>query len=75
MNDDTTTWANRMDHYYQIGKYDVHMKQILISLGIMLTSSFLAFGYVHKSITRDFALLHGGMTGSQRRSAMSQGLQ
>ena len=24
VNDDTTTWASRMDHYYQIGKYDVH---------------------------------------------------
>ena len=24
INDETTTWANRMDHYYAIGKYDVH---------------------------------------------------
>ncbi len=25
-NDETTTWANRMDHYYSIGKFDVHMR-------------------------------------------------
>ena len=58
-----------MDHYYMIGKYDVHLRQILISLGIMLVSSFLAFGYIKVSVTRDFALLLGGMASrSQRRN-------
>ena len=47
-----------MDHYYAIGKYDVHMKQILISLGIMLASTVLALGYVKVSVKRDFAILH-----------------
>ena len=59
VNDETTTWATRMDHYYAIGKYDVHMKQILISLGIMAVSSALACGYVNMSVTRDFARLYG----------------
>ena len=26
VNDETTDWSHRMDHYYIIGKYDVHMK-------------------------------------------------
>lgn len=26
VNDESTTWATRMDHYYAIGKYDVHMR-------------------------------------------------
>ena len=69
INDETTTWASRMDHYYAIGKYDVHMKQIFISLGIMLAASFTAFGYVKVSLTRDFALLHGGMTSRTQRRA------
>lgn len=56
-----------MDHYYSFGKEDVHMKQILISLGIMLVTTLIAFGYVKMSVTRDFALLHGGMTSSRQR--------
>ena len=59
VNDEMTEWSHRMDHYYMIGKYDVHMKQILISLGIMLATSCLAAGYVKTSVTRDFALLLG----------------
>ena len=64
MNDDTTTWASRLDHYYSIGKYDVHMKEIIIALVIMLTSSAFAIGYVRVSVTRDFALLAGGVSSS-----------
>ena len=67
VNDDTTEWASRMDHYYAIGKYDVHMKQIMISLGIMLATTFLAAGYVKVSVTRDFALLLGGVSITSRR--------
>ena len=67
VNDASTTWAHRFDHYYEIGKYDVHMKQIFISVTIMCVVSFLAFGYVKVSITRDFALLAGG----DRRSRSS----
>ena len=26
VNDEATDWSHRMDHYYIIGKYDVHMK-------------------------------------------------
>ena len=26
VNDESTEWSHRMDHYYTIGKYDVHMK-------------------------------------------------
>jgi len=70
VNDETTTWASRMDHYYSFGREDVHMRQILISLGIMLATTFLAFGYVKVSVTRDFALLHGGMTSSRQRRSV-----
>lgn len=70
VNDETTTWANRMDHYIAIGKYDVHMKQILISLSIMAISTILAYSYVKTSVTRDFALLSGGLNKtSTRRNA------
>jgi len=59
-----------MAHYIAIGKYDDPMKQILISLGIMAISTILAYGYVKTSITRDFALLSGGLTKtSTRRNA------
>ena len=67
VNDDSTTWASRLDHYYAIGKYDVHMKQIIIALVIMLICSSLAIGYVRVSVTRDFALLAGGVSGSSIR--------
>ena len=26
INDESTEWSHRMDHYFAIGKYDVHMK-------------------------------------------------
>mmetsp|Transcript_11193 Transcript_11193/g.15082 ORF Transcript_11193/g.15082 Transcript_11193/m.15082 type:complete len:175 (-) Transcript_11193:1101-1625(-) len=58
--DRSTTWAHRFDQYFEVGKYDVHVKQILISTGIMLFVSITAFGYVKVSVTRDFALLAGG---------------
>ena len=71
VNDDSTTWASRLDHYYAIGKYDVHMKQIIIALVIMLICSSLAIGYVRVSVTRDFALLAGGVSGSSIRGRSS----
>ena len=66
VNDETTTWRHRWDQYYEIGKYDVHMRQILISAFIMLFVSISAFGYVKTSVTRDFALLAGGDSGRSR---------
>ena len=60
VNDASTTWSHRFDQYFEVGKYDVHMKQIIISTCIMLFVSFTAFGYVKVSVTRDFALLAGG---------------
>ena len=39
----------------------------MISLGIMLIASCVAFGYVKTSVTRDFALLHGGLTEKTQR--------
>ena len=64
VNDESTKWASRLDHYYSIGKYDVHMKEILIALAIMLTSTAFAIAYVRISVTRDFALLAGGVSSS-----------
>lgn len=26
VNDEATEWSHRLDHYYAVGKYDVHMK-------------------------------------------------
>ena len=26
INDESTTWAHRFDQYYEVGRYDVHMK-------------------------------------------------
>ena len=42
----------------------------------MAGSIMLSYGYVKRSITRDFALLAGGMTdGTQRRNAQLQAHQ
>lgn len=71
VNDESTTWKHRLDHYYEMGKYDVHMKQIVISLGIMAFTAFTAGMYVKRSITRDFALLAGGEGSSTVRSRNS----
>ena len=71
VNDETTTWAHRFDQYFEVGKYDVHMKQIFISLGVMLTVACLAASYVRVSITRDFALLAGGDRKSGSHTAVS----
>ena len=37
------------------------MKEIIFALVIMLTSSAFAIGYVRFSVTKDFALLAGGL--------------
>ena len=47
------------------------MKQIFISLGVMLTVACLAANYVRVSITRDFALLAGGDRKSGSHTAVS----
>ena len=62
LNDETTTWATRMDHYFTIGKFDVHMRQILISAGIMLVSTVFALAYVKRSVKNDFKLLQSAQS-------------
>ena len=61
--DENTDWAHRFDHYSTFVKYDVAMKQILISLGVMSLCTLVAASYVKKSVTRDFAILHSEATG------------
>ena len=37
MNDESTTWAHRMDHYWRIGNAKVHYIQIFVSIAIVST--------------------------------------
>ena len=60
---DNMKWKNRYDHYYNFGRFDVHMKQILISVAIMAACTITAIGYVKTSVTRDFALLQTDISG------------
>ena len=57
VSDPDTTWMNRMDHYYQIGKFEVHEEQILVSFAIMFVTSCFALTYIRISVKRDFAVL------------------
>lgn len=68
-------WQHRFDQYYEIGKYDVHLRQIFISTAIMALFTFFACGYVKQSVTRDFVLLAGGADRSRTRGARPTDLE
>lgn len=56
-NDDTTTWASRMDQYYNYGKADVWLKEIIFILVVIAVYAFYVHQAVKNSVNHDFAVL------------------
>jgi len=57
INDETTTWASRLDHYYQHGRSDILMKEIIINAVIILLFGSVALFFLRRSVNNDFAIL------------------
>ena len=53
VNDGTTLWANRMDHYYKIGSHNVHMAEILGCLILVTVLGIILCGLVECTVRRD----------------------
>ena len=62
INDDETTWATRMDHFYQMGDSDVLMKELIFNAILIAGFGTAAAIYLKRSINRDFAILQASST-------------
>ena len=50
MNDEDTMWASRMDHYYKKGDHDIHLKEILLSLSIIVVIGLILLCGIAKTV-------------------------
>ena len=53
INDGTTLWANRMDHYYKIGNHDIHMADLLSCLGLVILLAGIVYCLIEVTVRRD----------------------
>ena len=53
INDGTTLWANRMDHFYKIGNHNVHMADILFCIGLIALLGAVVAGLVEFTVRKD----------------------
>jgi len=62
-----TLWKSRLDHYYQHGKSDIMMKELIITFVTILLFGCCVAGYVQRSIQSDFAILYGSENNTVNR--------
>ena len=62
-----TEWRSRLDHYYNHGKSDILMKEMIFTFAVILVFGCIVAGYLKKSVDSDFAVLYGSETGSVNR--------
>ena len=43
-----------MDHYYRIGNHDIHMLQLLVTMGIVIVASCIVVAILNSSLRKDF---------------------
>jgi len=68
ISDDTTEWANRMEHYLNIGNENIHMAAILLSLGILLTLACILSSLMKRGLNKDFVnIVKNRLMRNQRR--------
>lgn len=53
VDDNITQYSNRMEHYLKIGRENIHLAAILISLSIIILLSFVICKMVKKSLNQD----------------------
>ena len=56
-----------MDHYYQHGKSDIMMKELIITFVTILLFGCCVAGYVQRSVQSDFAILYGSENNTVNR--------
>jgi hypothetical protein len=57
VNDETTVWAHRMDHYWKMGNSSVHYMQILISLAIIVICAIIVSQILACTLNRNFKIV------------------
>ena len=62
VNDASTKWANRMDHYYKIGNHDIHMAEILFCLGLIVILGLTVFCMMEYTVRRDIRSIGENMS-------------
>ena len=55
--DSETSWANRMDHYYKIGSHEIHLLQLIISIGIVFAASCVVMKILSNLLRKDFKMI------------------
>ena len=65
MNDKSTMWASRMDHYYKKGDHDVHMRELLTCLAMVVGLGGLVAVVLHRIVTRDVICINENVAKAQ----------
>ena len=60
VNDKSTEWAHRMDHYWRMGNSKVHFMQILISIIIIILCALVICQILRCALQKEFNLLEMG---------------
>ena len=58
VNDKSTMWASRMDHYFMKGDHDIHMKELLISLSIIVVTGCVLWCLIARTVNKDVESLN-----------------
>lgn len=53
VDDNTTFWANRMEHYFKIGRENIHLAAILISISIIILLMIIIAKVMQRSLNQD----------------------
>ena len=54
INDASTAWETRMDHFMKVGNENIHVAAILLSLGVIVTLSCLMLSLLKRGLNKDF---------------------
>ena len=65
VNDKSTMWASRMDHYFKKGDHDVHMKELTTCLAMVIGLGGLVAIVLHRIVTRDIICINENVAKAQ----------
>ena len=65
MNDKSTMWASRMDHYFKKGDHDVHMRELILNLTMILALGGLVAMILYRTVRRDIICINENIAKAQ----------
>ena len=58
-------WASRMDHYFKKGDHDVHMRELILNLTMILALGGLVAMILYRIVRRDIICINENIAKAQ----------